>query len=161
MKKWQSSTLVLLAPAALGAAAGWWGGLTGADSTVAAAVLPAVLTGGGGALLGLKMRRANNEWEVEFLLASAGVIVLALTLVAALHGALWYKEAGYERKRELRRLIEQRELVSHIDFRRETLQRCAREEKQMNAERARNGEAPLPPNTLCDPALLDLGPPLR
>ena len=152
-------TLVLLAPFALGAAAGWWGGLTGADSAVVSAVIPAVLTGGGGALLAIRMRRDEYRWRPEFLLISAGVVALSLGLVAGMHGALWYKEAAEERKRKRVRVLEQQEIVTHIDFRTKTLRKCASARQWLNTELAKYGHEPLPPGALCDPALFVLPPP--
>ena len=107
------------------------------------------------------MRRKEKDGERDFLLTSAGVILLSLSLVAGMHGSLAYKEAGYERQRELRRTLERKEILGHIDFRRETLEKCARDETQMNNEFVASGYAPLPPNSLCDPALLNLDPPLE
>lgn len=153
--------LALTAPLVLGAVAEWWGGLTGADSAVVAAVVPAVLTGGGGALLAIHMRSNGTPWSEKFGFVAAGVIVLSLGLVAGMHGALVYKEYAYERKRAKIRLMEQKEVIAHIQFRMQALEKCALGKVWLDWEVMTKGGVRPPPGALCDPALFVLPAPLK
>ena len=150
MRRKAKTTVVLLAPAALGTAAGWWCGLTGVDSTVVAAVLPALLTAGGGALLAIRMRRDGGEWTEEFLVICVGVVLLSVSLIAGMHGALAYKNAAYANEMKRERLAARFENYFFI------LDQCSIAEKKYNAKRVSRGQEPQPAQEVCDTKLIAL-----
>ena len=122
-------------------------------------MVPAVLTGGGGALLAIRVRGKDNRWRGEVRLIAAGVLLLALGLVAGMQGALAYKEAAYERKRQRMRMLERDEVIDQIRFRMEALEKCALGKIWLDWKIEREGGEPLPAGTLCDPALFVLSAP--
>ena len=140
------SLLVYSTPIALGTATGWLTGQTGAEPTVVAAVLPAVLAGGGGALLAVNLKRENNRWHNDFLATCAFVLLFTVSLlIGAQIATTIYERDSYSSLPQWRRHV-----VQILDFRRDMLQQCSKNEAIINAGRAKLGLPPLPSAAFCD-----------
>ena len=114
---------VIGAPLCLGAATGFLTGQTGPDSTVVAAVLPAVLTAGGA---GVYAALAVNEFAA-------------------------YEESRAAHEESLKARERQRKRYAEaLDFRRQSLEQCSRNEALVNSGRRALGLAPLPSELFCD-----------
>ena len=148
---------VIGAPLCLGAATGFLTGQTGPDSTVVAAVLPAVLTAAGAAVLALKLKKADAGLEPDFVVASLSVVLFSLFLLAGVYAALVVNEfAAYEESRATHeeslkaRERQRKRYAEALDFRRQSLEQCSRNEALVNSGRKALGLAPLPSELFCD-----------
>ena len=148
---------VLLAPLCLGGATGYLTGQTGPDSTVVAALLPAVLTAGGAAVLALKLWKSDNGLPVDFVVASLMVVFFSVSLLAGEYAGLAVSDfARYEDSRAAyEESVRARERQRHryaeaLDFRRQSLEQCSRNEALVNSGRKALGLAPLPSELFCD-----------
>ena len=147
----RNSILVISAPAFLGAAAGILTGQTGADATVVAALLPAVLTGIGGALLAFKLKKDDDRWSSDYIVASTGVIVFSFFLVSGMYAVFEFNENAIERTREIQR----QRYAEDLDFRAQSLLRCSQHEAEVNARRVAALLDPLPTEAFCDIGRVD------
>ena len=148
---------VVLAPLCLGGATGYLTGQTGPDATVVAALLPAVLTAGGAAVLALHVRQGANRLDLGFVVASLSVVLFSASLIAGVHAALVVNEfAAYEESRAAHeeslkaRERERKRYADALDFRRQSLEQCSRNEALVNSGRKALGLAPLPSELFCD-----------
>ena len=142
----RDSISVISAPAFLGAAVGILTGQTGADATVVAALLPAVLTGIGGALLAFKLKKDDNRWARDYIVASTGIVVFSFFLISGMYAAFAINERATERIREIQR----QRYAEDLDFRAESLRRCSQNEAEVNARRVAALLDPLPAETFCN-----------
>ena len=148
---------VIGAPLCLGAATGFLTGQTGPDSTVVAAVLPAVLTAGGTAVLVLKLKKRDAGLEPDFVVASLSVVLFSLFLLAGVYAALVVNDfAAYAESRVaheeslMARERQRKRYAEALDFRRQSLEQCSRNEALVNSGRKALGLAPLPSELFCD-----------
>ncbi len=156
-KGFWSTIIVILAPLCLGGATGYLTGQTGPDSTVVAALLPAVLTAGGAAVLALNFRQREHPLELGFVVASLSVVLFSVSLIAGVHAALAVNEfAAYEESRAAHeeslqaRERERERYADALDFRRQSLEQCSRNEALVNSGRKALGLTPLPSAAFCD-----------